>query len=64
MKKDEEILQQIALLKSKIEEVNDILKELNNKGMFVIVSYNERERTNSPILEIKTAIQHIDYLKD
>ena len=64
MKKDEEILQKIDSLRSKIDEVNNVLKELNDKGMYVIVSYNERERTNSPILEIKTAIQHIDYLKD
>lgn len=64
MKKDEEILQQIDSLKSKIEDVNNVLKEMHDKGMFVIISYNERDKTDSPILEIKTAIQHINYLKD
>lgn len=62
--KDENILQKIELLKSKLDETNNILNDLYEKRMFVIISFNERERTNSPILEIKTAIQHIDYLKD
>jgi hypothetical protein len=64
MNKDGEILQKIELLRSKLDDVNGILSDLFEEGMFVVVAYNERQKIESPVLEIKNAILHIDYLKD
>ncbi len=64
MKRNEDILQKIELLRSKLEDANGILSDLFKEGMFVVVTYNERQKIESPLLEIKNAILHIDYLKD
>ena len=62
--KDKEILEKINLLKSILQEANNTLNELYEKGMFIIITYNENDKTASPELDIKAAKLHIDYLKD
>ena len=62
--KDIEIQDQIASLRLILKDANQQLNDLYNKGMFIIISYNENDRCSAPTLEIKTAKHYIDYLKD
>jgi hypothetical protein len=62
--KDANILEQLELLKSNLEKANVVLNDLYERNMFIVISFDERSRTMSPVLQVKTAIHHVDYLKE
>ena len=62
--KDTNILDQLNVLKSNLEQANAVLNDLYENDMFIVISFDERGRSMSPVLEVKTAIHHVDYLKE